>query len=152
MPDLTQKALATICDVTATRIRQLVAEGAITRKPNAKYDLTAVTEYIRFLRQAHAEQRGTPTAEVDYRQLMEQEKYRQMQRENAIAERLVAPVSLIEEAVGRGVAAMLPVLESLPLLVKRECPEITGEQVERVKRAVAICRNALADVKVVFDE
>ena len=65
---------------------------------------------------------------------------------------MVAPVELLEDAVGRGVAAMVPVLEGLPLIMKRHWPDISGDQIQLVKRAVAECRNALADVEISFDD
>ena len=150
MPHLTQKALASLCDVSTTRIRQLVAQGAITKTKDGKYPETAVTEYIRFLRRSHDEK--STGASSDYHELLEQEKYREKKRENDAAEMLLAPVELIEHAVERGVAAMIPILETLPLIMKRHWPEITGDQVTMVKTAIAECRNELADVKVVLDD
>ena len=134
MADLTQKALAEICDVSATRIRQLVAEGVIKKNSRGKYSESAVTAYIQFLRKSQGEN-------SDFRELLEQEKYREKKRENDLAESLVAPVALLEDAVGRGVSAMLPILEGLPLLMKRHWPEITGDQIQLVKRAIGECRH-----------
>ena len=151
MPDLTQKSLAAICDVSPTRIRQLVAEGAITKNKRGKYSESAITEYIRFLRRAHEEQTGQKE-ESDFRDLLEQEKYREKKRENDHAEKLLAPVEVIHEVVEKGVASVIAVMETLPLLVKRQFPEITGDQITLVKTAVAECRNAMADVKVVIDD
>ena len=145
MADLTQKALAAICGVSATRIRQLVAEGVITKTRKGNYSESAITQYIEFIRKGQQENSS-------FRDLLEQEKYREKKRENDLAEGLVAPVELLEDAIGRGVSAMVPVLEGLPLIMKRHWPEISGDQIQLVKRAVAECRNALADVELSFDD
>lgn len=145
MPDFTQKAVAAICGVSATRIRQLVSEGVITKNRKGRYSESAITQYIEFLRKG---QQG----DSNFRDLLDQEKHREKKRENDLAEGLVAPVELLEDAVGRGVAAMVPVLEGLPLIMKRHWPDISGDQIQLVKRAVAECRNALADVEISFDD
>lgn len=131
--------------MSATRIRQLVAEGVITKNSRGKYSEEAITQYIRFLRKSQADQ-------SDYSELLEKEKYREKKRENDLAESLVAPVEVLEDVLGRGVAAMIPILESLPLIMKRHWPEITGDQTQLVKQSVAECRNALADVEIKIDD
>lgn len=142
---MTQRGLATICGISATRVRQLVAEGVIKKNKRGKYSDDAITAYINFVRKSSEQ-------ETDFRDLLDQEKHREKKRENDLAEGLVAPVEILEVAVGRGVAAMIPVLESLPLNMKRKFPEITGDQIQLVKKSVAECRNALADVEVKIDD
>lgn len=142
---MTQRALAAICGISATRVRQLVAEGIISKNSRGKYSDTAITQYIDFLR-AQTEESS------DYKELLEQERWREKKRENDLAEGLVAPVEVLQSVVSRGVSAMIPILESLPLIVKRHFPEITGDQIQLVKKAVAECRNALADVEVRLDD
>ena len=68
-----------------------------------------------------------------------------------LAESLVAPVEVIEEVVEKGVAGVIAVMETLPLIMKRHFPELTGDQITLVKSAVAECRNAMADVEVQLD-
>jgi phage terminase Nu1 subunit (DNA packaging protein) len=146
--DLTQKAIAGICDVSPTRIRQLVAEKAITKNARGKFSESAITEYIRFLRRSHSE---TKKQEKSDRDLLDQEKYRAQKRENDLADGLIAPVEDLGRALEKGVAAMIPVLEALPLNMKRLFPELTGEQVQLVKQAIAECRNSLADLEIDLD-
>jgi phage terminase Nu1 subunit (DNA packaging protein) len=43
---------------------------------------------------------------------------------------------------------VVPILESLPLEMKRNWPEITGNQDQLVKIAIAHCRNAIADIEI----
>lgn len=93
-----------------------------------------------------------PTDGEDFAELLEREKYREKKRENDLAEGLVAPVEVLENVLGKSVAAMIPVLDSLPLMVKRHWPEITGDQTQLVKQAIAECRNTLADLEIKVDD
>jgi phage terminase Nu1 subunit (DNA packaging protein) len=45
---------------------------------------------------------------------------------------------------------MVPILETLPLAMKRAWPEITGDQIQLVKKAVAECRNEMAEAEIKF--
>ena len=145
LTDLSRKRLAELCGLTPPRIGQLVDEGVIQRRENGKYDLDQVTNYINFLRQEYQQ-------ESDYKDLLEAEKYREKKRENDVAEKLYAPVEIIEEVVEKGVAGVIAVAESLPLIVKRHFPELTGDQVTLIKTGVAEMRNAMAAVEVRLDD
>lgn len=87
----------------------------------------------------------------DYSQLLEEEKHRKLKRENDIEDKLVAPVSLITSAIEKAGSQIVPVLESLPLEMKRYFPELTGDQIQIVKTAIAKCRNSIADMEVKLD-
>ena len=93
-----------------------------------------------------------PDGEASHRDLLEYEKYREKKRENDEAENLLAPVELLEEALAKSVNVMLPILEMLPMNLKRRWPEMTGEQAQVVKEVVAECRNAMADAEIVIDD
>ena len=142
---MTQRKLAEICGVSATRIRQLTAEGLIERDKQGRYPPVAITQFIRYVRDV----RGKKS---DFHDLLQQEKYREKKRENDHADRSLAPVEVIHEVVEKGVKSVIAVLETLPSTVKRHLPEITGEQISLVEAAVVECRDALADVKVVIDD
>ena len=87
----------------------------------------------------------------NYRDLLEAEKHREKKRENDEAEKLLAPVELLESALEKTVGVMMPPLEMLPLELKRRWPEITGEQSQIVKEVVAECRNAMAVAEIDLD-
>ena len=144
--EITAAALAALIDVSLARVGQLAKEGVITRLPSGKYSEAAVTEYVRWLR-ATAERKNS-----DWAILLEAEKYREKKRQNDLAEKLVAPIEVLEKVVERGVAGMVPILESLPLVMKRHWPEITGDQIRLVKQSVAECRNVLADMEITIDD
>lgn len=139
----TAKALSKMFGISERRVNQLVVEGVITKPDGGKYGPGAVTDYIRHLKAAAVEKN-----KGEFSSLLEQEKYRAAKRENDLAEGLVAPVSVLEDVLARGVASSIPILEGLPGVMKRHWPEITGDQIMLVKQAVAEVRNALADVKI----
>ena len=139
--EYTNKELSRLLDLTPGRVTQLAAQGKITRLPNGKYPTAAIQEYLAFLRDR------APVSSPINEQLL-QEKYRALKRENDIEEGLVAPVELLTDALQKAGAIVVANLESLPLLMKRHWPEITGDQVMMVKKAVAECRNTIADMKI----
>lgn len=83
---------------------------------------------------------------------LEKEKLRKLRRENDIEEGKFAPLELLSEALQKSGAIIVANLESLPLLMKRHWPEITGDQITMVKRAIAECRNTIADMKIDMEE
>ena len=144
---LTAQELATLLDVSLVRIGQLRKEGVIETLPGAKqYPAEAITRYVRFIKGGHKGGSGNLADEI------EREKLRKLRRENDIEEGQVAPVALLTEALQKAGAIIVANLESLPLLMKRNWPEITGDQVTMVKKAVAECRNAVADMKIDLDD
>jgi len=86
-----------------------------------------------------------PDQDDNFTLLLEQEKYRKAKRENDIAEELVAPVSLITDIIGKAGDQIIPILESLPLVMKRNWPELSGDEIMLVKKSIAECRNIIAD-------
>ena len=80
------------------------------------------------------------------------EQTRKLQRENDIEDNLVAPVSLLTFAIEKAGKQIIPILESLPLEMKRYFPELTGDQIQIVKTAIAKCRNTIADMELDLDE
>lgn len=64
------------------------------------------------------------------------EQTRKLQRENDLAEKEIAPVSILTEAVTRMVAQMIPLLDALPLDMKRPNPNLTGHDIMLVKKSI----------------
>lgn len=143
-PEFPAKTIAKLLDVSLARVGQLAQEGVITRLPNGRYPADAIPEYIRFIRDGRGRRR-----DLDIAAQVEQEKLRKLRRENDIEEAKVAPVEQIAASLQRVGAIIVANLESLPLLVKRHWPEVTGDQITLVKKAVAECRNAVADLRVI---
>ena len=72
----------------------------------------------------------------DVSEELERERLRKIRRENDEAEKLLAPVSLITDVIQKFASMAIPILENLPLIIKRNFPEITGDQITLVKKAV----------------
>lgn len=139
-PRLTATQLAKALGLSRTRIGMLAAEGVVRKGKDGKYGLDAAAAYCEKLR----ERAEKPS---NWRDLLEEEKYREKKRENDLAEDLFAPVQVLEDAVGRMAAVVVPLFESIPLNLKRAWPEITGDQIQVVKAVIAEARNAIADVE-----
>lgn len=63
----------------------------------------------------------------------------------------MAPVSLLAEVLEKSAAVIVPILESLPLIMKRNWPEVSGDQRLLVKKSIFECRNAVADMEIELD-
>lgn len=155
----TQSEIAEHLDLHDRHVRRLVADGILpASKGKGGLEIDACRlAYIRYLRGVQSGQvrpagdETTAEESGDYTALLEQEKYRKAKRENDLEEKLVAPVSLLTDALLQAGAIIIPILESLPLVIKRYWPEVTGDQVQEIKRAVAECRNAIADMRIDID-
>lgn len=155
----TQKEVAEHLDLTERHVRRLLKDGIIPPSKAGGYDFDSCRlAYIRYLRGIQSgqvkpanpidsEQPDAPKA-GDYTALLEFEKYRKTKRENDIEEGLVAPVALLTDTLQKAGAIIVANFESLPLLIKRHWPEVTGDQITMVKKAIAECRNVIADMRI----
>ena len=87
----------------------------------------------------------------DYAELLDEERYRKMKRENDLAELEVAPITLLKTALQKYATQIVPVLDSLPLEMKRRNPQLTGHDIMTVKKAIATCRNVIAATEIEID-
>lgn len=133
--------MAKLLGLSLARVGQLAKEGVITRLSNGKYQPEAITRYIENLRDRSAAP-GTVSAKI------EEEKLRRLRRENDIEEQLVAPVSVLTDALERVSAQIVPILDSIPLEMKRLNPTLNGHDIQTVKKAIARARNAIAEVNI----
>lgn len=151
----TQQEIATHLDLSSRRVRELTKDGVLpSSKGRGGYDIDACRmAYIRYLRGVTTGQVNGCTADDDddYPRLLEKEKYREKKRLNDEAEQLVAPVSLLTDALHTAANQIVPILESLPLIMKRNWPEISGDEVTLVKKSIAECRNCIAESELKID-
>jgi phage terminase Nu1 subunit (DNA packaging protein) len=92
-----------------------------------------------------------PAQDDNFTLLLEQEKYRKLKRENDLEEKMGAPGELLPDGLEKIANIWIPILESLPLMIKRNWPEVTGDMIMLVKKAVAECRNAIDSVHINLD-
>ena len=149
----TQAEIAQHLDIDARHVRRLIKQGVLPAgKGHGGLDLDACRlAYIRYLRGVQTgkvKEKKDDKDEPDTAAEIEKEKLREIRRKNDIEESLVAPVVLLTDALVKCASKMKPILESLPLLLKRHWPEITGDQITLVKKAIAECLNAIADMEI----
>lgn len=150
----TQRDLAKHLCLSTRRIRDLLKAGILpSGGAGASYDLDACREaYINYLRglaagRIRGETEGTePSGPPDYSELLIMEKHRALKLENDVKGGEFAPVSLISESLFKVGKIIIAHLDNIPLLLKRNWPEMTGDQVTLVRRVIAECRNAVADM------
>ena len=70
------------------------------------------------------------------------EQTRRLQRENDIADDMYAPVKSLANALEGACKIIVSHLDSIPLTLKKRNPNLTGKDIELVKKVVAKCRNA----------
>ena len=102
--------------------------------------------------QVKGDRNGNIDQDPDYRELLEMEKHRELKRENDLAEGIIAPVSLLTDALVEAGSIASVELDALPMELKRAWPEMSGDQVAMVKKTIAKCRNAIADMKIEIKE
>ncbi len=154
----TQQEIADHLDLTPRRVRGLVKDGILpSSKGPGGYDLDACRiAYIKYLRGVSSGQvRECDSEELDdrdYSALLEKEKHREKKRQNDLEEQKIAPVSLLTYALEKSANQIIPILESIPLVMKRNWPEITGDQITLVKKSIAECRNIIADSELTLSD
>ena len=153
----TQKQIADHLDLSSRWVSKLTKDGVLpSSKGRGGYDLDACrVAYIRYLRgvtTGQVTESGEKKDDENYSDLLEFERYREKKRQNDIEEQKIAPVSLLTDALLQAGNQIIPILESLPLIMKRNWPEITGDQVTLVKKAIAECRNTIARSELEVEE
>ena len=157
----TQKEISEHLDITARHFRRMVQQGIFPPSRPGGYDLDACRlAYIRYLRgvasgqvkEQKEETEEDDNGRKDYSAELEKEKWREKRRENDIAEGLVAPVSVLTDALTKVADQVVPILDAIPLEMKRLNPKLTGHDIQTVKKAIARARNAVADVQICLED
>lgn len=129
----------TTIDTWASKGCPVIERG--TRGKPSKYNTVDVFRWLK-----HGD--GSDSIDLQKeRALLAAEQRRKLKRENDVEEKLLAPVDLLTDALASTGRQIVAILESLPLTMKRYCPEITGDQITLVKKSIAKCRNSIADMK-----
>ena len=157
-----QTEIAEHLDLTSRHVRNLLKDGVLPpSKPGAKgYDLKDCrVAYIRYLRGVSSGQIKPTNGQSeddfenqDNRDKLEYEKWREKKRENDLAECLVAPISTLSDALQKVSTQIVPILEALPLEMKRRNPQLTGHDIMVVKKSIAGCRNIISAIQIVDDD
>jgi phage terminase Nu1 subunit (DNA packaging protein) len=158
----TQKEVAEHLDLSDRWVRNLTKSGVLpSSRGTGGYDIDACRlAYIAYLRGVSSgqvrnggdESGDGENGKVDYQAELEKEKWREKKRENDLAEAEIAPGSLLRECLEGVCNQVIPILDSLPLEMKRLNPKLTGHDIQTVKKAIARARNAIADVSIEIEE
>jgi len=150
-PEFTGPELATILNLSTARISQLTADGTILRAKSKKYPLSAITDYIRWLKRTNPKPK--PESKLDGLKLEEQralltaEQLREKKRDNDLADGLIAPISDITDTIVKVGSIIMSNLESLPGRMKRANPELTAHDINIVKKTISKCCQAISEMK-----
>jgi len=136
------KAIAKLLDISLSRVGQLAKEGIFDRLPSGKYHLDAITKYVQYVR----DRKGV--ADQDSQKRLDEERIRKLKRENDLAEGLIAPLSALEDALTQVGQQIVVNLEALPLEMKRANPRLTGHDIQTVKKNIARCCGAIAEIHI----
>jgi phage terminase Nu1 subunit (DNA packaging protein) len=133
-------------NISERRVQQLCAEGIIPKPNKAGYDLIGcVREYIKFLQDN--------TDGIDLRgekARLTKEKADSQELKNQITRKQIAPIYIIEHTVGRIANIVSSMLESLPLKIKKRNPQLTGRELEEIKREIIKTQNDCSEISIDF--
>ena len=141
--------LATVLNLSVARISQLTKDKTIIRARSGKFPLSAITDYVRWLKKTKppTEKKSTDLILDQQRALLTAEQLREKKRDNDIADGLVAPISTLTGALEKIGTKIVAQLEALPLEMKRANPRLTGHDIQVVKKSIAKCCNAIAETQ-----
>lgn len=140
--ELSAKDIAKLLDISLARVGQLAKEGIFNRLPNSKYHLDTITKYVQYVR----DRKGV--LDQDSQKRLDEERIRKLKRENDLAEGMIAPLSALEDALAQVGQQIVVNLEALPLEMKRANPRLTGHDIQSVKKNIARCCGAIADIHI----
>jgi len=154
-----QEALAAHLDLTTRQVRTLLRSGVLPPLvPRSGYDLDACRlAYIRYLRglwsgQVKPALEEGQSDDADYKELLDQEKWREKKRENDIADELIAPVQTLTDALQKVGMQIVSNLEALPLEMKRANPKLTGHDVMVIKKSIFKCCEAISEIQLADEQ
>lgn len=157
----TQQEVADYLDINPRHVRRLISEGILpASKGKGGLCLDACRmAYIRYLRGlASGQVKPTDVGESENGESknitdqVEEQRLRKLKRENDIEEQLIAPVDLLTEALAKTAAQVIPIMDSLPLEMKRRNPNLTGHDIQLAKKSIAKCRNLMSEAEIILDD
>lgn len=141
--------IAKIFGVTDRRVQKLAKDGVIPKAERGKYDLIGcVQAYIRYL-QNNSLDNGNFDLRGERARLTKEQADGQNLK-NSIARKEVAPISVLEFAMSNLATQISAVLGSLPLKIKKKNPNLSGKEIEEIRREITKVQNAASKVSVDF--
>lgn len=149
----TRIEVAAHLDLSERHVYTLIREGVLPgSKGHGGLDPDACRlAYIRHLRGvASGQVQGTPEGLdlTKQKAMLVAEQLRELKRENDIADGLVAPFAVLTEALASVGQQIVAHLEALPLEMKRANPQLSGYDIQVVKKIVARCCEVIASTQI----
>lgn len=148
MSKITYEEITTLSGMTYRTVkRKLDTDGVVFVKKSGRSLLFDSVEVMRCLFGGGnaSDEEESPT------QQLEREKLREKKRQNDIEEQKVASVHVLTVALEKVASQIIPILDALPLEMKRMNPNLTGHDIQLVKKAIAKCRNLVAELEIELD-
>ena len=148
----TQLEVAAHLDLSDRQIRNLITTGILPAgrgKGGLALDACrkAYIAYLRGLSSGQVQQTKQDLDLTEQRAILCAEQARQKKRENDLEEKIVAPVAILTEALENVAKKMVPILDAMPMKMKRSNPSLSGHDIMLVKKSVAECRNLISKIK-----
>lgn len=151
MQKTSQKELAAHLFLTPRWVRNLIREGVLPQPGPNGHDLDACRgaylEHLRDLVAGRVKPKPPAGGDGDFSDLLEQEKYRKLKRENDLADETVAPIEILTHALEKVGLQIVALLEAMPLEMKRANPRLTGHDIMQVKKSVSKCCTAISEIQ-----
>ena len=152
----TQSEVAEHLDISDRTVRNLLEKKVLpASKGRGGLDLDRCRiSYIQYLRQGSEPETASGSGiDLDReRELLIREQREGQALKNAEMRRELAPVGVIEWALGRVAAQLSAQLDSLVPRLKRSAPFLTAANLDQVTREVVKAKNAAARIEVDLDE
>lgn len=141
----TQAEIAAHLDISDRRLRDLLTEFGLDHKQVPLAEIR-----VRYLRKLREEAAGRSAAgDVDLateRALLAKEQRIRVEMQNAVTRKELAPVVLIEEVLAKAGSRAARILDTIPGLVRRRCPELDANTLSAIRDQVAQARNLAAAI------
>lgn len=136
---------------SSTSLKTLIKRGVIPAgTPRGGLDLNLCRiNYLNYLR-ARAKgiiQDEEDTDKKDYQQLLDKERWRKMKRSNDLEERLLVPIVEMDEKIEKLASEIIPILQTIVPNIKRQFPELTGDQALIIEESITSCLNKISEIE-----
>ncbi|MCL2298373.1 MAG: hypothetical protein FWC38_00785 [Proteobacteria bacterium] len=139
---VTQEEFGTLVGISQQAVSNYLSRGILAQDATCQDWLHAYCKHLREIASGHGSG-GSKALSQERAELTYELKLR-ARRENAEAEKLIAPVSLLEAILGKVGGRAVRILESVPADVKRNCASVSAEALGVVQEKIASACNLIA--------
>ena len=70
-----------------------------------------------------------------------------MKRSNDLEERLLVPIVEMDEKIEKLASEIIPILQTIVPNIKRQFPELTGDQALIIEESITSCLNKISEIE-----